>query len=162
MPVEIFATGTYASGNQFQIELSDASGNFASGTTIIGTSTTPSVIALIPDIAAITPGSSYYIRAKSTNPAAVSAAAGRFIISGGGLVYAASLPTVSNPTPDGFTVTASLNAPGKVYFIVLGDNAPVPTNEQIKNGKAPGNKTALKWGVLDIASANATASLEVS
>lgn len=162
MPVEIFATGTYASGNQFQIELSNASGNFASGTTIIGTSTTPSVIALIPDIATITPGSNYYIRAKSTNPAAVSAAAGPFIISGGGLVYAASLPTVSNPTPDGFTVTASLNAPGKVYFIVLGDNAPVPTNEQIKNGKAPGNKTALKWGVLDIASANATASLEVS
>ena len=162
MPVEIFATGTYMPGNQFHIELSDASGSFASGTTIIGTSTTTSVNAIIPNLATIPAGSNYHIRAKSTNPVAASAAAGPFIVSDGGLLYTASMPTVSSPTPDGFTVTASLNAPGKVYFIVLGDNAPVPTNEQIKNGKAPANKTALKWGVLDITSANTPASLEVS
>jgi hypothetical protein len=161
-PVEIFATGSFVSGNQFQIELSNSSGSFASGTTIIGTSSITSVTATIPDIPAIATGSNYYIRAKSTNPTAVSAAAGPFTISAGGLLYAASTPTVSSVSPNGFTVTASLNASGKVYFVVLGDNTPVPTNDQIMNGKASDNKTALKWGMLDIPAANASASLSVS
>ncbi|MPR35466.1 hypothetical protein GBK04_19455 [Cytophagaceae bacterium SJW1-29] len=161
-PIEIFATGAFSQGNEFQLELSNSSGSFTSGTVLIGTSATTTVTALIPDTEDLPVGSNYYIRAKSTAPEAFSVEAGPFTISEGGLLFAATMPVVSDPTPDGFTVAASLNAPGKAYFVVLGDNAPVPTNEQIKNGKAPDDKTALKWGVLDIPAANTTASLLVS
>ena len=160
-PVEIFATGAFLQGNEFQIELSDSSGSFTSDTLLIGTSTSTTLTALIPDIDSLPTGSNYYIRAKSTDPLAVSAAAGPFTISEGGLLFTEGMPIVSNPTPDGFTVQAALNAPGKVYFVVLGDKAQVPTNEQIKNGKAPDDKTALKWGMLDIPSTQDTASLQV-
>ena len=161
-PVELFVTGAYASDNQFQMELSNASGSFDSGTTVVATGPIGSLQVVIPDLPSIPDGSNYYLRAKASNPAVVSAPAGPFILSGGGLVYAAANPRLESPTADGFTVTASLNDAGKVYFVVVGNNALVPTDVQIKNGLNTDGKTALGWGLLEIPTANASSSAVVS
>jgi hypothetical protein len=68
--VSYTATGSFINGNIFQAQLSDASGNFTSGTTI-GTITTTNasgtISCTIPKSTAT--GSGYRIRVNSTNPA---------------------------------------------------------------------------------------------
>jgi hypothetical protein len=63
--VNFTASGTFNSGNQFRVQLSNASGSF-SAPTIIGTGTPPSINCEIP--ADISAGSGYRIRVVATSP----------------------------------------------------------------------------------------------
>lgn len=68
--VSYTATGNFTNGNVFQAQLSDASGNFTSGTnigTITTTSASGTISCTIPKGTAT--GSGYRIRVNSTNPA---------------------------------------------------------------------------------------------
>lgn len=69
--VNYTASGTYNTGNVFSVELSNSSGNFAGGTTIIGTTSSTanngSVSCTIPT--GITAGSIYRIRVNTSDPA---------------------------------------------------------------------------------------------
>jgi len=68
------ATGTFTSGNQYIVEISDATGSFASpvqiGTETDGTSGTKTTDVNIPNTLAV--GTGYKIRVRSTAPAALS------------------------------------------------------------------------------------------
>jgi hypothetical protein len=161
-PVEIFSTGPFKTTNEFQIILSDSSGTFETGTRIIGSGTSTSLMATLPDIPDLVPGHNYRIQVQSIDPIVTSSQAGPLSILQGGLAYNESYPSVSTTNQEGFTVSASLNAPGNVYFVVVGNEAPMPSNEQIKNGKNADEKNSLQWGKLIIPTANATASMEVS
>ncbi|HMP92953.1 MAG TPA: hypothetical protein PKD90_08795, partial [Phnomibacter sp.] len=73
--ISVDATGTYNPGNQMQVQLSDATGSFASPM-LIGTATTQTDVAIrctlprrLPD------GNNYRIRVVSTNPAVTGIAA---------------------------------------------------------------------------------------
>lgn len=90
--IDISSTGTFNSGNNYEIQLSDASGNFSSPVTIgtiASTSNTENAVSFtIP--AGTASGSGYRIRIVSTNPAVTSADNGTDItitLSGGPCSY---------------------------------------------------------------------------
>ncbi len=61
-------------------------------------------------------------------------------------------PRISNYTTTGFDFTINLNEPGKTYFEVLPDGAPIPSIMQVKNSQdAAGNPLpAGSFGAIDI------------
>ncbi len=68
--VSYTATGSFTNGNVFQVQLSDASGNFTSGVnigTVTTTNTSGTISCTIPNGTAT--GTGYRIRVNSTNPA---------------------------------------------------------------------------------------------
>jgi len=77
--VPIFPEGTFGVGNQFIVELSDASGSFSSPTNI-GTVTATTADSVTITIPTTTPaGFQYLMRVRSTNPAIVSTDNGAYI-----------------------------------------------------------------------------------
>ena len=75
------STGTFTAGNTFTVQLSDASGNFASPTTIGTTSSTAGSGTLNFTIPSGTPsGSGYLIRIIASNPSTISSNSASFTI----------------------------------------------------------------------------------
>lgn len=112
-------TGSFNSGNSFSVQLSNASGSFASPTTI-GSGTTSPISATIP--AGTGNGSGYLIRVVATNPAVISNTSSSitvspFVVSAGS---AQTVCTNSNPitlsgTPSGGTWSGNGVTSGGVF-----------------------------------------------
>lgn len=141
------AGGCINQGNTFNIYLSDASGNFPAGGTLIGSYSgfyTGFVNGVIPN--GTTPGTNYKVRVQSTSPATTSATSAAFTINNKGAVTASvssqtinstntnvfgrciglnNAPfTITNTSAPGTTVTASFyNELTKAYE---GTNVPIP------------------------------------
>jgi hypothetical protein len=69
--VDVTANGTYNAGNTFTVELSDASGSFASSTTL-GTETATTSTTMTVVIPSLTSAGSYKVRVNSSDPVVMS------------------------------------------------------------------------------------------
>lgn len=137
--------GTFNAGNVFTAELSDATGSFESGTSIIGTfsgTSSGTIVSCIPAI--LSTSSNYLLRIYSSSPSycsivkcnpisisappTVTVTAPSTICSGGNVILTASGATTYSWTPSTFlnpttgsTVTATPTA--NVTYSVIGTNA---------------------------------------
>ena len=118
-------TGTFNPGNQFVLEMSDASGSFIPTATTLATSTTistsPGTINF--SVPTTTAGQNFRVRVRSTNPAVIGSSSANFpayyqsfnnsfyinnqvssvnICTGGNYTLAIDNPTVSDPSPVSF------------------------------------------------------------
>ncbi|WP_167856694.1 T9SS type A sorting domain-containing protein [Hymenobacter aquaticus] len=62
-------------------------------------------------------------------------------------------PTLSAITASGFTALTKLNEAGKTYFVVVADNAAVPTVAEIKAGQSSGGGAPVASGTISTAAA---------
>lgn len=91
--VPVSSTGSFASSNNYQIELSDADGNFTSPVLIGSSQSSANSVTVSAQIPANTPGGSgYRIRVVSTSPSLTSSVSGPFTIN-----PAPTEATVSSP-----------------------------------------------------------------
>jgi len=111
LDVTFTATGTYAAGNTFTIQLSDAAGTFASPVTIGTISNTLTTAQTVSTtIPAGTPtGTGYLIRVVASAPATTSAgtSAALTILSNPAITVAGTTPQTFNTSGTGTAVTAS-------------------------------------------------------
>ncbi len=70
--------------------------------------------------------------------------------------FTSTYPKTSNLTSSGFDLITNLNEIGKTYFVVLPDNASLPTSTQVKNGQdALGIALASNLvGIIDVSAAS--------
>ncbi|ACT11526.1 MULTISPECIES: putative Ig domain-containing protein [Pectobacterium] len=55
-------------------------------------------------------------------------------------------PTITAPTPDGFTLNTDLNERGTIYYVVLPDGASAPSVSQVINGQNASGSLPLNFG----------------
>ena len=106
-PVSFITTGTFNPSNQFQVQLSNSSGSFLSGTVIIGTGSSSPISCLVR--IGTGSGSQYRIRVLGTSPSTVGSGSGA-----GTPITVRSKPSTPSSTPGSRcgTGTVSLSATG--------------------------------------------------
>lgn len=143
--VSFTITGTFNASNVFQVQLSNPSGSFASGTTIIGSisgNSAGTITAMIP--ASVANGTAYRIRVRSTSPARNGSNNGTNLILGPGVVPSVSIVASQTGTIcPGRTVTFTATpvnggtAPAYQWSVngnVVGSNSNVYTTNSLQNG----------------------------
>ncbi|MFD2506682.1 hypothetical protein ACFSS9_19405 [Paenibacillus septentrionalis] len=68
--------------------------------------------------------------------------------------FANGTPTTSDVTKTGLTLTVQLNEAGKVYYVVVADEADAPSVTQVKAGDDAGDAPALQSGSIEVDAAD--------
>ena len=131
-------TGVFEGTNQFEVYLSDASGNFGSEVKIgsFGGVYASHLEALIP--AATAAGNNYKIRIKSTAPAAVSGACTISVAAGTVVTAGATAPATSTLQAGEYFGWCTGNAPGRIIKLTN-----TSTSGAIVEGTLTNNKTGV-------------------
>ncbi len=131
--VSFSTTGTFAAGNTFTVQFSDATGGFTSP--VVSNTVTPYAPNTVTVPNSLTAAGSYRLRVVSSNPVVASTGSNTFAIGNGNLPFSAGMPTLTASGATSFLLTSAVQQPGITHAVLVNTGNPAPTPAQIKLGQ---------------------------